>query len=125
MTQGNYRSTSLRNYTSTLFFTPSKYRAIPPHDAGSLLGFVSRVIISQVNKDDLTTVNPGTIICRYLYYYIYSVRLANASSRQCQFDTWCKLSLLLVFLVRLTQNFIRITMVCFLCNSPRQPMMSR
>ncbi|CDH54959.1 predicted protein [Lichtheimia corymbifera JMRC:FSU:9682] len=39
MTQGNYRSTSLRNYTSTLFFTPSKYRAIPPHDSGSLLGF--------------------------------------------------------------------------------------
>lgn len=41
MQQGDARSTSLVNWTSAIFFSPLKYRAIRPGDAASLLGFVS------------------------------------------------------------------------------------
>jgi hypothetical protein len=37
---GATRSTSYLNHTSNIFFTPQKYRAVKPTDAGAVLGLV-------------------------------------------------------------------------------------
>lgn len=69
MQQGDARSTSLVNWTSAIFFSPMKYRAIRPADGASLLGFVSVIAqISYVPQSPLTSAyQKGTNFCGYLH----------------------------------------------------------
>ncbi|KAI8393698.1 uncharacterized protein BYT42DRAFT_551935 [Radiomyces spectabilis] len=46
---GLYRSTTFQNHSSTIFFTPTKYRAIKPKDVTSVLGF-------DTSYEDLVTI---------------------------------------------------------------------
>lgn len=69
MQQGDARSTSLVNWTSAIFFSPLKYRAIRPGDGASLLGFVSTITQVFYAPQPLLTSSyqKGTNFCGYLH----------------------------------------------------------
>ncbi|KAI8341740.1 hypothetical protein BC941DRAFT_414352 [Chlamydoabsidia padenii] len=41
---GKFRATTLQNYTTNIYFTPNKYRAIPPRDGNSLFGLAGNYV---------------------------------------------------------------------------------
>ncbi|KAI9312856.1 hypothetical protein BX666DRAFT_776034 [Dichotomocladium elegans] len=83
MAQGNYRSTSTQNYTSTIFFTPSKYRAIRPGDAGSLMGFAPQYVdiytITATQLDWPIHIADNPDIQNGVYQGLFSVQLAKTT----------------------------------------------
>lgn len=51
MVWGTGMATTMQNYTSNMFFTVQRYRAIRPYDFASLLGVVSITMIRSRNTD--------------------------------------------------------------------------
>ncbi|CDH54960.1 predicted protein [Lichtheimia corymbifera JMRC:FSU:9682] len=82
MQQGDARSTSLVNWTSAIFFSPLKYRAIRPGDGASLLGFEPTFV--DIYTIDTTEMNwpmhyeDNVNLTNGDYHGMFSVQLAKA-----------------------------------------------
>ncbi|PHZ11439.1 uncharacterized protein RHIMIDRAFT_257644 [Rhizopus microsporus ATCC 52813] len=81
---GANRATTFLNYSSSIFYTPKRYRAIKPHDAASIFGFTPNYVdihtlsIFQQNWP-LAPSPPNSIVNRTSYHGFMSVQLAQST----------------------------------------------
>ncbi|CAO3598390.1 unnamed protein product [Absidia cylindrospora] len=77
--QGKFRATTLQNHTTNIYFTPNKYRAIPPGDGNSLFGLTG----NYVDIESLATIqhnwplHPSAAIDSGEYHGFYTFQLAT------------------------------------------------
>ncbi|KAF7730534.1 hypothetical protein EC973_001915 [Apophysomyces ossiformis] len=81
MELGTYRSTSYQNATSNIFFTPTKYRAIRPKDAGSILGFETNYVdvVTIESAQQTWPLHPNENLTRGDYHGMFSVQLSKGT----------------------------------------------
>ncbi|KAG0173478.1 hypothetical protein DFQ30_007830 [Apophysomyces sp. BC1015] len=81
MELGSYRSTTYQNATTSIFFSPIKYRAIRPRDVTSILGFETTYvdIVTLESQQQTWPMHPNINLTRGDYHGMFSVQLSKGT----------------------------------------------
>ncbi|KAI7863706.1 hypothetical protein BDF14DRAFT_1841344 [Spinellus fusiger] len=80
MVLGNYRATSFYNTTSSIFFVPSKYRAIAPNSYRSVIGFEPSYVdlITLKTTQHNWPLHPNENITNEVYHGFFTIQPSQA-----------------------------------------------
>ncbi|KAI8096443.1 uncharacterized protein BX664DRAFT_324013 [Halteromyces radiatus] len=77
--QGKYRATTIQNFTTNIYFTPNKYRAIPPGDGSSLFGLTGQYVDIETIETNQHNwpLHPSIALTNGEYHGFFTFQLAS------------------------------------------------